>query len=158
MEEFLAYLKEQGWKIAFNEKGENCLPQEIEERYAKIPQSWREFISGIRSIENADDTTWFLCEDDFKIRREHSFQWNEWEIISLNSAENDVQWEAEIKEFWNHHFPIILSVKNGYSYYAISMENGSVVYGAEPEFEVCETVAPSFEEFLRKIIKGEILI
>lgn len=158
MEEFLTYMKGQGWIVTLNEKRENCLPQVIERRYINIPQQWLDFISAVKSLINDDETTWFLCEDDFDVRKEHSFRWNEWEIISLESAESDIEWESTIKEFWNIHLPILMSVKGGYSYYAISMENGSVVYGNEPEFEECRMVANSFEQFLLKIMKCEILI
>lgn len=158
MEEFLTFMKEQGWIVEFNEKQENCLPQVIEGRYINVPQQWLDFISTVKSLINDDETTWFLCKDDFNVQKEHAFRWNEWEIISLESAENDIEWESEIKEFWNIHLPIIMSVKGGYSYYAISMENGSVVYGSEPEFEECKIVANSFEKFWKKIMKCEISI
>lgn len=79
-------------------------------------------------------------------------------MVSLEGAEGDAEWENEIKEFWDNHLPIIMSVKCGYSYYAISMKNGSIVQGAEPEFEECEVIAGSFEEFIKKIIKKEISI
>ena len=52
--------------------------------------------------------------------------------------------------------PIFLSLENGYAYYAISMQDGSVVYGAEPEFEECETAADSFEDFMEKVMSGGI--
>lgn len=51
-----------------------------------------------------------------------------------------------------------MSVKGGYSYYAISIKSGSVVRGEEPEFEACEKVADSFEDFLREIINKKISI
>lgn len=69
-----------------------------------------------------------------------------------------VERENEIKEFWNNHLPIIMSVKGDYSYYAISIMSGSIVQGEEPEFEECEIVADSFEEFLREIINEKISI
>ena len=158
MKEFLTYMKERGWVVELNEKRENFLPQVIEERYINLPQQWLDFISAVKSLANGDDTSWFLCIDDFDVQKEHSFRWNEWEIISLESAEGDMEWESEIKEFWNIHLPIIMSVKDGYSYYAISMENGSVVYGSEPEFEECKIVANSFEDFLLQIMKCAISI
>jgi len=49
-----------------------------------------------------------------------------------------------------------MSVKDGYSYYAVSMKDGSIVHGSEPEFEECETAATSFEDFMRKIVVGQI--
>lgn len=48
------------------------------------------------------------------------------------------------------------SVKNGYAYYAISMKDGSIVRGAEPEFEECELVAVSFTDFLEKIMTSNL--
>lgn len=158
LDEFLAIIKGQGWKVQVSENPKNFLPQAIKERYTNIPQSWLDFIGTVRSAINNDGTIWFLCKNDFEVQSEGSFRWNEWEIISLESAENDVVWETEIKQFWTNHLPIIMSVKNGYSYYAISMENGSIVHGAEPEFEACNIVANSFEEFMKKIIKHEIFV
>lgn len=81
--------------------------------------------------------------------------WSEWERISLESAE-DEEWKKEIREFWDIHFPIVMSVKDSYSYYAMSMENGAIMYGCAPEFEECETVAESFDDFVEKIVDGEI--
>ena len=49
-----------------------------------------------------------------------------------------------------------LSVKDGYAYYAISMKDGSIVQGTEPEFEECTPVTSSFADFLEKIIKSEL--
>lgn len=60
---------------------------------------------------NSDQTTWFLCIDDFNMQTNKVFQWNEWELISLESAKNDKEWKNEIKEFWNNHLPIVMSVK-----------------------------------------------
>lgn len=158
LEAFLTYMKEQGWNVELNERRETHLPKVIEERYTNIPQQWLDFISTVKSTINNDNTTWFLCKDDYDIQREDTFQWNEWEIVSLESAESDIKWENEIREFWNNHLPIIMSVKGGYSYYAISMKNGSIVQGSEPEFEECEVVADSFWELMKKITKNEILI
>lgn len=158
LEEFLTYMKEQGWNIELNEGRETHLPKVIEEKYTNLPQQWLDFFITVKSIVNNDDTTWFLCNGDFDVQEEDAFRWNEWELVSLESAEGDVEWENEIKEFWNNHFPIIMSVKDGYSYYAISIKSGSIVQGEEPEFEECEIVADSFEEFLRAIINEKISI
>lgn len=158
MEKFLTYMKEQGWVVELNKIREDCLPQVIVERYINVPQQWRDFISTVKYLTNSDESAWFLCKNDFDVQKELSFRWNEWEVISLENAENDIGWETEIKKFWNIHLPIIMSVKDRYSYYAISLNNGSVVYGSEPEFEECKIVANSFEEFLSKIMKCEILI
>ncbi len=57
MEEFLTYMKEQGWVVELNEKREHCLPQVIRERYISVPQQWLDFISAVKSLINDDDTT-----------------------------------------------------------------------------------------------------
>lgn len=87
VEAFLTYMKGQGWNVELNEKQEHRLPKTIEERYTNIPQQWLDFISTVKSIINNDNTTWFLCEDDYSIQEEDTFRWNEWELISLESAE-----------------------------------------------------------------------
>ncbi len=158
LNEFLTCMKEQGWNVELNQGAEVCLPKKIKERYANIPQVWLDFISTVKGIKNHEDTTWFLCADNFEAQPDHAFQWNEWEIISLESAEHDIEWENEIKEFWDSHLPIILSVHGGYSYYAICMKDGCIVRGEEPEFEECTKAANSLDEFLQKIIQREIVI
>lgn len=77
-------------------------------------------------------------------------------MLSLKAAGNDASWKDEIGKFWDGHLPVFLSLESGYAYYAISIEEGSIVYGSEPEFEECQTVADSFEDFMKKVISGEI--
>lgn len=156
MEAFAVYLKEYGWNIEWNETRNGRLPEAIQNRYKAIPQSWMDLIKGMKRMINADETMWFLCADDFAMQGGEAFQWNEWERLSLESAGNNAAWRGEIKRFWDGHLPFVMSVKGGYSYYAITVKDGSVVYGAEPEFEECETVAASFTDFVDKILKGEL--
>ena len=85
-----------------------------------------------------------------------AWQWNEWELLSLEAAGNDAAWKDEIRKFWDGHLPVFLSLESGYAYYAISIKEGSIVYGSEPEFEECQTVADSFENFMEKIISKKI--
>lgn len=157
-EELLACLKNQGWKIEMNMENGCVLPDEISSRYKNIAPHWYDLISGLNVLMSEDETTWFLCCKDFCEQGENAFQWNEWEKISLESAEDDEEWKKEISAFWDTHFPIVMSVKDGYSYYAMSMEDGAIVYGCEPEFEECETVAECFDDFMKKIANGKIRI
>lgn len=150
------YLRSQGWKLEMNQRTESVLPDEIYNRYKNIVPQWYDFIEGLNALVSEDETTWFLCFKDFYEQNEDAFQWNEWERISLESAGDDVEWKKEIRAFWDIYFPIVMSVKDGYSYYAMSMENGAIVYGCEPEFEECETVADSFDDFMDKIVDGKI--
>ena len=87
---------------------------------------------------------------------EKAWQWNEWELFSLEAAGNDAAWKDGIRKFWDGHLPFFLSLESGYAYYAIFIKEGSIVYGSELEFEECQTVASSFEDFMKRIISGEI--
>lgn len=152
MEKFLLYMKEHGWDIKWKEKKECNLPEIVKNRYPNIDKKWFAFISCVESVVSQDETTWFLCSNDYNAQNEDSFQWNEWEMISLESAEDDKEWQREIQNFWDKYFPIVMSVKDGYSYYAMSMKDGSIVYGMEPEFEECQVIADSFCDFMQKIV------
>ena len=154
LEQFLEYMGTQGWKVEI--RPNPPLPRWITDRYHHIPDLWRQFTAAVSELSSGDETTWFLCAEDYDSRLDHAFWWNEWERLSLESAEGDEVWTAEIKSFWDDHLPIVLSVGDGYAYYAVSMEDGAVVYGREPEFEGCERVAGSFEEFLKHIMDGTI--
>ena len=77
-------------------------------------------------------------------------------LISLDAADGDDDFISEITDFWNNHLPIIMSVGNGYEYYAIEIDSGVIVFGFEPEFEEAETVADTFEEFLEKLMNNEL--
>ena len=147
-------MKAQGWKA--ETQTNPPLPKWITDRYYNLPELWLQFIGTVSELFSGDETTWFLCAEDYDSRLDHAFWWNEWERLSLESAEGDEVWEAEIKSFWDRHLPIVMSVADGYAYYAISMEDGAVVYGREPEFEACEQVAASFPEFLAGIMDGAI--
>ena len=85
-----------------------------------------------------------------------AFRWNEWELLSLEAAGDDAAWRAEILAFWDAHLPIVLSVAEGYAYYALSLPDGAVIQGSEPEFEDCRTAAPSFRDFMGQVLRGEI--
>ncbi len=153
---FLAYLENRGWTAEADEKQELCLPEPMKSRYTGYPESWVRFIAIIKSMVRKDERAWFLCAEDYDIQGDKAWQWNEWELRSLEAAGDDAAWKEEIRQFWDGHLPFFLSLDSGYAYYAFSMEDGSVVYGAEPEFEECETVADSFEDFMEKVMSGGI--
>lgn len=153
---FVDYMKESGWKVELYENQSAYLSSVVTARYTNIPKQWLEFIKTVKSMMNAEENIWFLCANDYEMQSKDAFQWNEWEKISLESAMGDIEWENRIKAFWDENLPIIMSVKGGYSYYAVSMKDGKVVRGAEPEFEECEEIAVSFTEFEEKVIKGKL--
>ena len=51
-----------------------------------------------------------------------------------------------------------MSVGGDYHYYAIDIDSGKVVEGWEPEFEETTDVAESFNEFVEKVISGDIVL
>lgn len=157
IETFSAYMKENGWNIEWNETQTEYLPAPIVNRYGKIPKEWLDFIKSVKCMISPDETMWFLCVEDFAIQNNKAFQWNEWELISLESAENNMEWKNKIERFWKNHLPIVMSVKDCYSYYAIDIKDGSIVYGEEPEFEECKIIAGSFTNFIEKILNRELL-
>lgn len=78
--------------------------------------------------------------------------------MSLEAAEGDENLENEVKQFWNSHLPIMMSVGGCYEYYAIALNDGSIVHGSEPEFEESLVLADSFVDFLLKIEIGKIIL
>lgn len=149
---------EKGWTIEKKSTVKFNLPESLVNRYGSFPADWTEFNSTIDSLINQAETVWFLCSKDYEKQDEGSFCWNEWELISLQAASDnkDEEWQKNIRQFWDAHLPIVLSVGNDYEYYAIRLTDGFIVYGYEPEFEECVEVAQSFTEFVEKIISDEI--
>lgn len=148
------------WSISHKEQPNFELPQEVMDRYKSFPGEWIEFVTNYQSATNSNETSWLLCSNDYMIQDEDAFRWNEWELLSLQAAadENDAVWKDSIQKFWDEHLPIILSVADGYEYYAIRISDGFIVNGYEPEFEDCSEIANSFMQLLEKIINDEIVL
>ncbi len=158
LEEFLTCLEGQGWSVIRNTSAEVRLPEAVAGRYRSCPPSWLALLGAVQELARGDERAWFLCAGDYDVQADQPWQWNEWERLSLEAAGDDALWTAEIRDFWTEHLPIFMSLSDGYAYYAISMKDGSVVYGREPEFEECETAAPSFDAFMEQIVKGQTLL
>lgn len=100
-----------------------------------------------------------FCSRDYAAESEYDFKWNEFEEMSLEAAQGDEEWQSEIEEWWRDKLPIIISVRDGYSYYAIDTGNGGeIINGFEPEFEEATVVADNYDDFLRRIMSGEIVL
>ncbi len=154
---FLLWLPKQGWQIKSADQ-KTTIPSEISTRYKNIPAEWLEFSCSLESCSNSAENVWFLTADDYLPKDENKWRYNEFELISLEAAQDDKTLQNEITNFWNNHLPIVMSVANGYEYYAIDTSDGRIVHGLEPEFEKAEAVAASFSDFLKKIIDGEIVL
>ena len=71
--------------------------------------------------------------------------------MSLEVDPDDSEWQAQVRSFWDHHFPFMLAVHSDYDYLAVSLEEqsyGGIVHGFWPDFEEPSIVASSFTEFL----------
>ena len=81
------------------------------------------------------------------------------ELMSLEAAEDDENECNNIQKWWDNYIPILLSVRDGYSHFSMSLcENsfGQIVEGYEPIYEDTIIVANSLKEFLEKIMSNEI--
>lgn len=64
-----------------------------------------------------------------EIKSDITFKWYEFELISLEDAENDKKWKEEIASWRDKHLPIVMSVDEGYSFYAIDLtDNMDLLY------------------------------
>jgi hypothetical protein len=75
--------------------------------------------------------------------------------MSLEAAGDDADCAAEVRAFWDAHLPFLLSVRDGYAYFAVCTAAdgfGRIVAGREPEFEEATVVADSFEQFLASLL------
>lgn len=158
IKEFIKWAKINSWEIKEKENNNINLCDEVLGRYKKIPHEYLEFLKNVEQCISANEKSWFICENEYNGNSDIDFKWNEFEILSLEAAEDDIEWKNQIKECWDKHLPILMSVNGGYSFYAIDITNeeGSIVSGCEPEFEEVEKVADSFLEFLDLIINKKI--
>jgi hypothetical protein len=63
-----------------------------------------------------------------------------------------------IEEFWDHHLPLLMSLKSGYAYLAVEKDSLSIVGGVEPEWEETEVIARSLLELLELIARKDPVI
>ncbi|WP_338551334.1 SMI1/KNR4 family protein [Paenibacillus sp. KS-LC4] len=154
--EFISWTKDNGWKITDKSEYELNLNESIVSRYKEIPESYLEFLKRVKKCITPSEKTWFICEDEYNNNADSAFRWNEFEVLSLEAAENDAEWKSEITSWWDKYLPIIISVDDGYSFYAIDLTNdiGAIVQGNEPEFEEVEKIANSFEDFFQLIMSN----
>lgn len=153
---FLQWAVKKGWKVEMRQEPAN-LPSTVLERYNPIPKEWISFISKVKFCISDSGTVWLLSAEDYLPKDNTEWRYNEFELISLDAASDDRESENRIRAFWNQHLPIVMSVGEEYEYYAIDIQNGTIVCGNEPEFEEIKVVAASFAEFLQKIAEEKIV-
>lgn len=156
--EFITWAKEYGWTITLNQARNLNLSDSIISRYKAIPNEYISFLSVVKQCATPNEKTWFLCEDEYNNRSDDAFKWNEFELLSLESAMDNEIWRSEITAWWDNYLPIVISVDDGYTFYAIDLNHdiGAIVRGYEPEFEEVEKVANHLDDFLALIMTNSI--
>lgn len=155
---FGEWAEKNGWRSEPPSRNFSVSEHPVLSRYQGLGEiaQYIAFLNSFSRLESKDECVWFLFPDDFKTENDtNEFAWNEFERISAEASFDDRE-AASVREWWSRHLPILLSVRNGYSFYAIDIDTQNIVYGFEPEFEETSIAANSFEEFLKKIISGEI--
>jgi hypothetical protein len=158
LSEFILWLKSNNWTvIEYDQRiGENLVNQIFPTSFSDSDY-FTEFVCRVKRCVNESGTVWFNCYDEFSENSDIAFKWNEFELLSLESSEDDELLKQTIYKFWRCNLPIIMSVKNGYEYYAIR-NDGMVVSGVEPEFEETRQISESFEKFTEMLVDKRIVL
>lgn len=128
-------------------------------RYSNLPADYLEFLQQFQTITNESDNVWFNSIEDFNGEVYSGFRWNEFELMGLEALQDDEESCNMIRQFWDNHIPVLMSVKGGYQYLCIDLspENYSkIYYGIEPEFEEsAELVCDGFNHLLEMLSSNE---
>jgi hypothetical protein len=152
--DLLNYLQGAGWAVRLR-SSPLVIPEGMSPRYDWVPSDLREFIGSTETILSPDETSWVITGGVLSGTSGLAYAWNEWELDSLEAANGDLEWQQRIRGFWDLHFPVIMSVKTGYAFIGIRAGDGSIVCGADPEFEETTVVASSLSEFIRNLRTGD---
>lgn len=150
--EFLDRAKRSGWNI--EESGEQVchIPAVYEGRLGEF----EDIIKKFRAISNPRSTAWFVVAECINNTDDNKFSWNEFMKISMESC-MDEDGKNAVEDWWSCHFPIVMSVGDGfYECYTLDTNEGKICYSSEPFFEEEEVIAESLDEFLGKITDGSI--
>lgn len=160
---FEQWCKDNNWTVERRNDTEAIFSEKVNERYplAKKCDCFK-FINFFDKCISADQQTWFLCEREYnKESTETEFGWNDMELMGLSATEDDQEEYEKIKSWWNDYLPIVFSTRDGYSHFSISLHKnsfGQIVEGYEPMFEDVLVVANSLEEFLKRIMRKDIVL
>lgn len=157
IEKFINWAIDNKWDVRKNSENEKIfLKENITKRYLEIPQDFIKFISTVEYCISPNEKIWFICSKEYNEISDFAFAWNEFEMMSF--IEDEKEYNEEVKNFWDIYLPIMISVENGYKYYAIDtkLNFGTVISGQEPEFEEYDIVSSSFSDFLEMIINNRI--
>lgn len=153
MHKLIQDLKAKGWSVTASQHDLACLPDHVTERHKRIPDELLTVMYGIEECVAPDEKAWLLCRPDYEGTSESAFKWNEFELMSLEAAD-DEDLAQEITAFWDSHLPVYFSVRDGYSYVAVCTDEihaGELVEGCEPDFEDTTRVASRLIEFIESL-------
>lgn len=80
-------------------------------RYSNLPADYLEFLQQFQVITNECENVWFNSIEDFNGDSNSEFLWNEFELMGLETFDDDEEETEIIRCFWDTHVPIALSVK-----------------------------------------------
>ncbi len=153
VETLVEELRAAGWQIRRAHE-RRAMPAQLLQRYPRLPSAVSSLLMTLEGCSSPGETAWLLTAPDFLGTSDSAWQWNAFELMSLEFSGDDSDQRDDVVAFWDKHFPVLLSVKTGYSYFAVSLEDsdfGSVVHGFEPLFEDCVPEAPDFSAFLSRL-------
>lgn len=87
------------------------LSQAFIQRYPNLPVDYLTFLQEYTLICNKDETSWFNGIEDFNEDNDTAFHWNEFEMMGIEEFGDDEDEKEAIRNFWDMHLPIALSVK-----------------------------------------------
>ncbi len=151
---FIAWALNKDWQIIENDRS-ICKPPQV---YTGKIGVFESIIKKYKRFANPKLTTWLVLSECIDNTDPNSFSWDEFKKISLGSCVDESDRQRTLK-WWDGHFPIIMSVENGfYEYYSINTETGGIGYSFEPFFEEEEIIAETLDDFFNKIINEEIIL
>lgn len=150
-ENLFATLNHAGWQVTRRGHAEALLPDQIRNRYARLPVDVEWFLRDLEVCVNGNETVWFLTHRDYGRKSDGGFHWNEHELLLLDAAGGDEEQRTQFRSYWDHHFPFLFAVHSDYDYLAVDLNPdtfGQIVHGYMPEADQPGLVSASFSEFL----------
>lgn len=118
-----------------------------------------QWITSFDRLITRDEKQWFLSHLDFTRKSQPGeFVWNEYEVMSLEAAEDDRDWKDSIALFWSNHLPLYMDVRSGYRALVARISRGDchgVFESIGPEFEDVTLVASSISDMCRLMLSEE---
>lgn len=140
-------LQAAGWALVMAEQRRE-FPDNFKRRYPWAPKDFSDFAVAIALAMSGDEKSWIVTSTEVRGESGKAFAWNAWEQLSLEAAERDQAWQQRIRSFWDHHLPVVLSLKLGYAFLALEKTSLQIVVGEEPEFEETRPLCGSFAELI----------